>query len=213
MSMKRIFTLSCLTFLSLTGMRFSLGISYSQYPAPEEAKKRAQEQEEEYRKYKASVRQMLLDKGVPFDPDLLFSSDIREKLNPILADMPEMQVNYFRSEPLEGVIMGGEITLPEKVELVGDTIILAKKLKFTSSDVLIKGPYHFYRYSIEPASAIDGSRIRLTIDTSGRRGADGKPGASGQMGKDGATGAICSTQDSGLVIRPKWPSRVQENHL
>ncbi len=165
--------------------------AYSQDPTPEEAKKRAREQmEEEDRKYKARIRQLLLDKGVPIDPDLLYASDAREKLNSILADMPEMQVNYFRSEPLEGVIMGGEITLPDKVELVGDTIIFAKQLKFTSSDVLIKGPYHFYFYSMEPGrSATDWGRLRLTIDTSGRRGADGKPGASGQPGKDGEPGA------------------------
>jgi hypothetical protein len=164
--------------------------AYAQDPTPEEAKKRAREQtEEEDRKYKARIRQLLLDKGVPIDPDLLYRSDAREKLNSILADMPEMQVNYFRSEPLEGVIMGGEITLPDKVELVGDTIIFAKKLKFTSSNVLIKGPYHFYFYSIEPRSAIDGSQLRMSIDTSGRRGADGKSGASGQPGKDGEPGA------------------------
>jgi hypothetical protein len=176
-----------LLMLALSGLVTG---AYSQDPTPEEAKKRAQGQmEEEQRKYKARLRQMLLDKGVPIDPDLLYRSDARQKLNSILADMPEMQVNYFRSEPLEGVIMGGEITLPDKVELVGDTIIFAKKLKFTSSNVLIKGPYHFYFYSIELGrSATDWGRISIAIDTSGRRGADGKPGASGQPGKDGAPG-------------------------
>ena len=156
--------------------------SYHQDPTPEELKIRAQEQT---KKYQARVRQMLLDKGVPFDPDMLFRSDVREKLTPILADMPEMQVNYFRSEPLEGVIMGGELTLPEKVELVGDTVILVKRMKFTGSNVLIKGPYIFHYYAIEPASATDGSRIRITIDVSG---ADGKPGAPGQPGKPGTPG-------------------------
>lgn len=154
--------------------------SYSQNPAPDESKKLAQEQQ---RESQARVRQMLLSKGVPFDPDLLFRSDVREKLNPILAGMPEMQVNYFRAEPLEGVIMGGEITLPEKVELVGDTVIIVKKLKFTGSNVLIKGPYNFLLYPIEPASAIDGSRIRITIDTSGADGEPGKAGAPGTPGK------------------------------
>jgi hypothetical protein len=171
-------------FLQMLLLVFALAASatdaYSQDPTPEESKKRAQEQ---YREYQARVRQMLLDKGVPFDPDLLFRSDVRETLNPILAKMPEMQVNYFRSEPLEGVIMGGEITLPEKVELVGDTIILAKKLKFTGSKVLIKGTYNFHQYTIEPSSAIDGSRLSITIDTSGTDGKPGKEGAPGTPGK------------------------------
>jgi hypothetical protein len=42
--------------------------SYSQDPTPDESKKRAQEQ---YRESQARVRQMLLSKGVQFDPDLL----------------------------------------------------------------------------------------------------------------------------------------------
>src|SRR5262245_37300350 len=159
--------------------------SYSQDPTPDESKKRAQEQNKESQ---ARVRQMLLDKGAPFDPDLLFRSDVREKLNPILAALPEMQVNHFRTEPLEGLIMGRELTLPEKVEIVGDTVIIVKKLKFTGANVLIKGPYNFHLYSIEPSSAIDGSRIRITIDTSGSPGADGKPGAPGQPGKGGTPG-------------------------
>jgi hypothetical protein len=75
----------------------------------------------------APARKMLLEKGVPFDPDILLDSDWRPKLDPSFTLGYEMQTSLRTSNKLEGVVIADKLILPEKVELTGDLVIIAKR--------------------------------------------------------------------------------------
>ena len=113
------------------------------------------------------VREMLLEKNVPFEPYLLFTKNWRAKLANNFNQMPEAQMSRFHTSPnLEGVEIADELTLPEQVKLVGNTVILARKVKFDGQNVRIKGPYQLHIFVTESfGTKDDGGSI--TIDTSG----------------------------------------------
>ncbi len=97
------------------------------------------------------VRQLLMEKGVPFDPDMLMSRDWPARLAPVFDLIPEMQQVRYLAKPLSGVHLADTLYLPEKVQVTGDTVIVAKHLAFEGNDVLIKGNYHV---SIFPAEGV-----------------------------------------------------------
>jgi hypothetical protein len=108
----------------------------------------AQQKAEELARQKALRRTnfehtatMLYEKGVPFDPYLLLEDDWPQRLKPALDRMPEMQEVRYHPEPLRGVHFADTLYLPERVELSGDTVIVAKKVVFEGENVLIKGNY------------------------------------------------------------------------
>jgi hypothetical protein len=193
--MRCILVLGCLLFLCLTEMPQQSTYSYAQDPTKPQtsvATDSKKPHQETFDNIQAKIRQMLLDKKVPFDPDILLKRDWPERLTKVLDQMPEMQISYIREEPLAGVIMADELTLPEEVRLAGDTLILVKQLKYkTNKDhrVVLKGPYRFFIYSMKPAIAIDGGKIIMSIDNSGERGKDGKAGINGSPGKAGEHGS------------------------
>ncbi len=97
------------------------------------------------------VRQLLMEKGIPFDPEVLMSRDWPRRLAPVFAQMPEMQQVRYLVKPLSGVQLADTLYLPEKVQVTGDTVIVAKNLVFEGNDVLVKGNYHI---SIFPAEEV-----------------------------------------------------------
>ncbi|HEX6718778.1 MAG TPA: hypothetical protein VF088_16855 [Pyrinomonadaceae bacterium] len=92
---------------------------------------------------------MLEKKGVPFDPDVLLDPEWRSKLDHVLSRMPEMQVERKMGKELKGVQLADTLYLPEKVDLTGDTVIIARKLVHEGKDVVIKGNYNIYIFPIE----------------------------------------------------------------
>jgi hypothetical protein len=129
----------------------------------------AQEKEQQARElrrksFKAS-RELLLNYGVPFDPDILLESDWKEKLAPALAVMPEFQ--EFREAPqkMEGVLLAHTLLLPESVELIGDTVIIARHVIFPGKTWVINGPHNFTFFPIEPLISLESS-----LATSAQRG-------------------------------------------
>jgi hypothetical protein len=96
------------------------------------------------------VRHMLLSHNVPFDPYLLFTNNWKAKVSPAFEQMPEMYEN--RVVPLtkiRGLGMANELTLPEQITLTGDTVILARKVKFDGQHIKITGPYDFHLFVTE----------------------------------------------------------------
>ncbi|MEW6211452.1 MAG: hypothetical protein AB1631_24010 [Acidobacteriota bacterium] len=91
------------------------------------------------------IRRLLIEKGVPFDPDVLLSQDWPIRLAPVFAQMPEMQEVRFHETPIKGVLMAKTLYLPEKVETTGDTIIIAENIVFEGNDSVIRGNHilHF----------------------------------------------------------------------
>ena len=112
------------------------------------------EQENAKRQNFEPMRQLLLNKGVPFDPDDLLDPNWQQKLASTFARVPEMQETRFEQKPLSGVELAATLYLPERVELEGDTIILAKKIVFEGKDVVIRGHYSLHILPIESLGVI-----------------------------------------------------------
>jgi hypothetical protein len=99
----------------------------------------------------ATANDLLRRRGVPFEPEVLLQDDWQKTLAPVFAEMPEMQEVRYIAEPLRGVELADTLYLPEKVQVTGDLVIVAKRLVFEGHDVLIKGNHHI---SIFPAENV-----------------------------------------------------------
>src|SRR5205814_3818574 len=77
-----------------------------------------------------SGRQLLRDKGVPFDPDELLRDEWTKELKAALDAMPEMRETRYEKAPLKGAYLADTLYLPEKVQLSGHTLILANYVVF-----------------------------------------------------------------------------------
>ena len=127
-----------------------------------------------------SGRELLLSKGVPFDPDILLHDNWREEIAGSIRQMPEMARVRRAATMLKGVQLADTLYLPEKIILTGDTVILAKRLVFEGPNVLIKGTHNIYVFPIEseelvgygPASSRTSTQqptppVSVTIDVNG----------------------------------------------
>jgi hypothetical protein len=99
----------------------------------------AQQKKEMRRENFKRSRDLLLQKQVPFDPEELLKDGWKKRLAPVFAQMPEMQMVRYGGNQLEGVQLADTLYLPEKVEITGDTVILAKKVVFEGRHPIIKG--------------------------------------------------------------------------
>ena len=119
-------------------------------PAPAAAVPNLQEERAERRKAAfRKGRDLLARKGVPFDPDELLSPGWKERLKPVLDQMPELQMVRQGDAKLKGLQMAHTLYLPDNIELEGDTVILARYIVFLGRDVVIKGHYGLHIFTIE----------------------------------------------------------------
>lgn len=90
-------------------------------------------------------RDLLLQKGVPFEPEELLDLGWQKNLRARFAEMPEMQeTRVLLGGQLQGVHLADTLYLPEKVELIGDTVILANQVIFEGRNAVIKGHHSVY---------------------------------------------------------------------
>jgi hypothetical protein len=129
---------------------------------------RAQRNEERRRKNFKSSRELLLQKGVPFEPEELLKKGWKKRLAPAFAQMPEMQIARYGGNQLKGVELADTLYLPEKVEITGDTVILAKKVVFEGRHPVIKGNYNVSFMTIEIEGAI-GTTLEVAMQKQGIR--------------------------------------------
>lgn len=101
-----------------------------------------------------SGRELLLDKGVPFEPEELLRDEWPKKLKDVLNGMPEMQEVHYETAPLQGAYITDTLYLPENVRLTGHTIILTRNLVFEGNHPVIKGPYDLHIFPTEPVSVL-----------------------------------------------------------
>lgn len=119
-------------------------------PAPAAAAPNLQEQRAERRKAAfRKGRDLLARKGVPFDPDELLDPGWKERLKPVLDQIPELQMVRQGDAKLKGLQMAHTLYLPDNIELEGDTVILARYIVFLGRDVVIKGHYGLHIFTIE----------------------------------------------------------------
>lgn len=130
-----------------------------------------EQQREARREAFKTGRELLLAKGVPFDPDTLLEDNWRSKLGTSLRQMPEMQASRVGGNKLSGVQLADTLYLPERVELTGNTVILVRHLYFDGQNALIKGPFDLHLFIVESSGTVvdaPGAEAgKITIDVSG----------------------------------------------
>ncbi len=94
-------------------------------------------------------RDLLLQKGLPFDPEELLDPQWQRNLRERLAQMPEMQETHvvFGGQ-MHGVHLADTLYLPEKVEVTDDTVILANRVIFEGRNAVIKGHHAVYFFPV-----------------------------------------------------------------
>ncbi|MFZ0748707.1 MAG: hypothetical protein WAM70_05060, partial [Pyrinomonadaceae bacterium] len=71
-----------------------------------------------------TARRLLIEKNVPFDPEILLTQDWPKTLRTTLQNyVPEFKETRRGPSRLKGVHIAETLYLPEKVELTGDTVI------------------------------------------------------------------------------------------
>lgn len=95
------------------------------------------------------TKDLLIRKGVPFDPDILMTLHWRKALARHFSEMPELQEVKIGPGRLKGVQLAHTLYLPEKVELVGDTVILVRNLVFEGRNAVIRGTSSISIYPID----------------------------------------------------------------
>lgn len=106
------------------------------------------EQMEAQRRNFQSGRQLLLQKGVQFDPEELLHDHWSKELKAALAAMPEMRQSRHETAPLHGAYFADTLYLPEHVQLQGHTIIVANYLVFEGKNPVIKGSFDLHIFPV-----------------------------------------------------------------
>ena len=116
--------------------------------------KESQEQFELRRQSFSSGHQLLLEKGVPFDPDELLHDGWTKNLKTTLDAMPEMHESRYERAPLKGAYLADTLYLPEKVEVSGHTVILANYVVFEGKHPVIKGNFDLHFFPAKPVAVL-----------------------------------------------------------
>lgn len=127
-----------------------------------------QEQEDRLRRDFQPARELLREKNVPFEPELLMSARWKELIAPKLAQMPEMYMTRRIGKQLKGAQFADVLYLPEKVEVTGDTVIIANQVIFEGRHALIKGNYNIYFFPVVTEGAL-GTTLETAMNEQGVR--------------------------------------------
>lgn len=142
----------CRKFFMIIGLWLSV-LSLSQNPSPTPA---TQQQQLELRRQNFGAgRQLLLDRGVPFDPDELLRDNWAKNLKSALDAMPEMHQVRHETAPLKGAYLADTLYLPEKVKLSGHTIIVANYVVFEGKNPAIRGTYDLNFFPANPVVVLE----------------------------------------------------------
>lgn len=114
------------------------------------------------------ARELLQKKGVPFEPGLLMSPRWKELLAPKLAQMAEMRQVRRLGKRIKGALLADVLYLPEKVELTGDTVILANQVIFEGRNAVLKGNYHVYFFPVVTEGVL-GTTLEVAMREQGVR--------------------------------------------
>ncbi|HKF20544.1 MAG TPA: hypothetical protein VKE93_03180 [Candidatus Angelobacter sp.] len=109
----------------------------------------------------ATGRQLLLNKGLPFDPDELLHEGWRKNLKSTLDAMPEMHQARYETAPLKDVYMADTLYLPENVQLSGHTVILANYVVFEGKNPVIRGNFDVHFFPTKPVVVLETTLAEL----------------------------------------------------
>ena len=111
-------------------------------------------------------RQLLLKKGVPFEPEELLDPNWKRRLSARLAEMPEMKETKVFGNRIGGVNIADTIYLPEKVEITSDTVILANQVIFEGRHAVIKGNHSVYFFTLVTEGVL-GTSLNAAVKAQG----------------------------------------------
>lgn len=114
------------------------------------------------------TKELLTKKGVPFEPAVLMTPNWRDTLAPHFEHIADMQTVRIGPRRLKGVQMAHTLYLPEEVELVGDTVILARNVIFEGRDAVIRGSFSIALYPVDQ-TALLGSTLEQALQRTGAR--------------------------------------------
>jgi hypothetical protein len=142
--------IACLGFLFGPSLRTSGSTNLSNQKLSSSLQRRgpSREQRERLSDDFKPARQLLLKKGVPFEPEELLDPNWKRRLSARLAEMPEMKETKVFGNRISGVNIGDTIYLPEKVEITSDTVILANQVIFEGRHAVIKGNHSVYFFTV-----------------------------------------------------------------
>jgi hypothetical protein len=187
-----------------------------------------QEADPRWRVHINRFRELIMQSGVPLDPDVLTHPNPKEEIAYALRSLPSAAPVVLRG-PLSGVTMADTVSLAETTAVTGDTVVVARRLVFEGRHALIRGPHAVYVLVTESTEFNRGGdtgteRPSLAIDTSvyrraGRQPGDGNPRSSALMEsghdgwpeQDGENSADGSPGAAGQEGHDGWPGQDGEN--
>src|SRR5258708_33261575 len=152
MRLNRLAAITLVFSLSLQPNAISASVAGQPVPASNQVSK--SERREARRQHFAHARQLLLDKGVPFEPEELLNDQWPTKLKHVLDGMPEMQQVRRETAPLKGAYIADTLYLPENVQLVDHTVILVKNLVFEGRAPVIRGAFDLHFFPTQPTAVL-----------------------------------------------------------
>lgn len=112
-------------------------------------------------------RDLLMKARVPFEPNDLLEPGWRKKLKPKFAQMPQLrETRALTQRQIKGVQLADTLYLPEKVEVTGDTFILANQIIFEGRNAVLKGNYGVYFFPIDTDGLL-GTTLDVAINEQG----------------------------------------------
>ena len=102
-----------------------------------------------------SGRDLLVKKGFPFEPNLLLENNWRERLGSATAINSELRTVKRQGNKLHGAQLADTLILPEKVEVTGDTVIVANRIIFEGKNVVIKGNHDIHFFTLDPTTVVE----------------------------------------------------------
>lgn len=127
-------------FTSITNQQTTSKVPGNQKFSPDT--ERARKETQRAARMSGTVRRiskLLTKEKVPFDPTILFARNWKSRVRPYLEAMPEMSKTETLPQRFGGAKIANILYLPDKIQLTGDTIILANYIVFGSRKVEIVG--------------------------------------------------------------------------
>src|SRR5262245_3553711 len=123
-------------------------------PAASPKQNRAKEAEKLYEfrvKHLEKLKPLFEQHSIPFPPKILAKENWRRRIAPFLKLMPEMKMTRTTGKYLSGVYIAETLILPEHVEVVGLTFILANHMIYEGPNpgITPSGEYGLYIYPIK----------------------------------------------------------------
>jgi len=156
---KSLWSVVLITMLAFAGLALyqNLGFQTNSAAASPKDKEPEQELTAAQRSF-APAKKLLMEKGVPFDPEILMSADWKSKIEPVLPGIVELNTTLRTSDKIKGVQIADTLIIPSDVELTGDTVLLANRIIYEGGRIRIHGlGTNVYIYPIVSTGHIAGN--------------------------------------------------------